>query len=586
MNVGAFNEAGFNSRGFTDPDLTYSPDQSYILHLESDSGTFLRKVEGFLLGGTWDTQVNTPGTLTFSIPLDSALAQTGELKNPNRIILRASESQILQRFIITKTSADTIKSTLKVECQGLLYLLGQSLAPLQGIFGGSINLKTQITTLLGYQKNANPITMGFMHPRYAEQEHIMGLHSDKSILDAIMQAWSQYGGVIGIDPGGRFSWDTSSLAYAPYPLTLYDDIETYTYEEDSSQIINRIYAKGNITKADGETANRPRIVLDLIGNEHIDDLASQAIYGIRESRMSFNTEDATELSLMANRTLEYTANPVISRKISAIDLSRIHLDPDNPIVPHAEYIFVGAKVRVEPPSNVPNDSTFSAMVLSCRRSLSDPLKASIMIGISPMLGMDGGDNKGRVIRGSDTEFFDDLVNTFDTNTGYVETLFDQDEAIWDYLENNLDNIELPEISTSVNDIKPVAKANALGSLETFAPADHEHEGLVKDFDAADTAITDLANLQGFGFGWLDAGAGTNEGLYVYPPNGSLQTDWTNIARLVLSFNASWTQKSDLGTPNSFRIGYLDSGAGTDAGFWLFPPDGTTNADWIPLPSYN
>jgi hypothetical protein len=265
----------------------------------------------------------------------------------------------------------------------------------------------------------------------------------------------------------------------------------------------------------------------------VNDTTSQSAYGIRAMKKSYNAATPTEIARMANIDLAYMKDPRITRNISAIDLARVQTDPDNPTNPHPEYIVPGLAVKVNPPSNVPNDSQFAAIIISVTRKLEDPLSAKILLGEK---GPTSTGVRGRTTTGSDSEFFDILADLKWENEEWNEESQDQDEFIWDALDPLPAQIAaLAEPSTTDGDIEEVGAENDAGGTNTkLAHVDHVHKGV--------------------SFRW----------------------------------DASWTQQSDLGTPDddNITIGYLDSGAGTDEGFWIFPPDGSDNGDWIPLPSYN
>ncbi len=531
-NRSMFNSGAFNGSGFTFPDdKTFSPDQPYILHLVDASGVFKAKIEG-LTEGSWDSKINKAGKLEFSIPMDSDLAQTGDLKAPNGIFLYDSSVTLLQRFVITK-SVSTVNagvSELKIESAGLLYLLDKEYVPLFGITGSTNRLDSQVSLLLGQQVNANPITLGYMAPEFANQEFVNGISADKTLLKAIMHIWKQVGGVITIDSAGRLRWDTDNPSNAQYTMTLYDDIAQYERIEDTERIANLIFSKRNNIRFNGSTHDR----LSATGSGFIEDTASQAIYGIRPKKMTFNTADPAELSSLMARALETMKDPKITRKISAIDLRKAQFDPDNAITPHPTYIFVGAKINVNPPPNVPNDSTFKGMITSVKRDLKDFLNVEITVAdenaISARVGAGGSGLE------SDSEFFDIIADGVQDEynndpSEWDEELFDEIEDLWASLDP-VDGLLPP--STTDGDIKAVGAENDAGGTAT-APAfvDHVHDGVIK-----------------------------------------------------VPFNAAHTQVSDLGTPAGLAFGYLDDSAGTDEGLWFFPPNGTVNADWIPMPSYN
>jgi hypothetical protein len=238
---------------------------------------------------------------------------------------------------------------------------------------------------------------------------------------------------------------------------------------------------------------------------------------------------------MATKILAKFKDPITVRRIGVIDLARVQFDPDSDFSPHPEYISVGKGIKINPPANIPNDSVFSTIILTTKRNLLDPLGVKITVGT-----IDPTSRRGRSGMGDEAEFFETLAEAIGGGTDggytpggmteYEEALYEQDELIWDYL----DTLGVPEPPSDTDgDIQPVGDANDAGTAGSgVARADHTHLGIQMIFDA------------------------------------------------------SWTQQSDLGTPDGMAIGYLDDGAGTDEGAWFFPPDGTTNADWIPLPSYN
>jgi hypothetical protein len=519
--AGGYNSDQFNGSGFAvEPAETYSPDQPYILQLRDSDDVFLRKIEGWYKG-TWAEKVNDPGSLKFTIPLDGTLAQTGDLVYPNRIWLYDARLRLMRRFVILKTKANANNGTMAVECVGLMYLLKQEFVGASTVTGAAPTMMGFLVTLLGNQLNASPIGLGYVAPKYAKATIVTGAHSDQTIFTALMVLWKQFGGVMGIDPQGRFFWLDDNPGNPRFVMTLNDDIETFEEIVNADTVVNRVYAKG-IVHFDG-TATHARQTLTI---GYIEDTDSQALYGIRAKRINLNIEDRAELTLAATRILQQFKDPQITRNVSAIDLARVQLDPANPIVPHEEFIFAGGKVKIKPPSNVPNQTAFATMILSVTRSLDDFVSVKFTVGEGPQPGING-----RRILESDTEFFDILAEEFDETEDYTEILFNEDNLLW----AAFDAFDLGvNVSTTGSEIAAVDTTSALGSETTkFAPVDHVHEGL--------------------------------------PP---------------LVFDASWTEKSDLGNPEKVSFGYLDDSAGTDEGLWFYPPTGSTNGDWIPLPSYN
>lgn len=524
--AGGYNSDNFNGSGFAvQPVDVFSPDQPFIMQVRSNTDVFLRKVEGWY-NGSWTDKINDPGSLKFTVPLNGVLAQTGDLVYPNRIWLYDGRLVPLRQFVILKVKSNANKGTMDIECVGLSYLLKQEFVIGTTVTGTAINMRTQVKAILSAQGNANPITLGHMANKYALADITIGAHSDKSIWGALMNLWKQHGGVIGIDYQGRLFWIDDAFGNPPFAMTLYEDIETYEEITNADSVINRVYAKG-IVHFDGSTHDRQ--ALPTVG--YVEDTTSQGLYGIREKRINLNLEDQTELTLAAQRILSRFKNPQITRNISAIDLARVQLDPDNPIVPHIEYIWAGGKIKVNPPPNVPNATTFSTMILSVTRSLDNFLSVKISVGEGAQP-----DKNGRRIldSNSDTEFFEILAEEFEDFSEFEETLYQEDDYIWDFLDDLSDRfgtIETPE--TDVNQIQSVKTSASLGSNVKFAPSDHSHEGI--------------------------------------PP---------------LVHNVSWTLVSQLGNPQEESFGYLGSAAAASLrGRYWYPPDGTTNADWIADPAY-
>lgn len=572
INGSAYNAALVNGSGWTQADAkTYSPDQPYILQLRDSSGTMLAKIDQFT-DGSWQSGVNDSNTLTVTLPLDSAIVQSGDVDYPNRIWLYDSTLELQQQFIIVRQSINHTDGTYTVEAEGLLYLLDQEYIPLTASINVT-NFRLFLKNLMDLQLNANPISIGYIHPSIANAAPAWAGDWDKSILTALQSARKAIGGIISIDSYGRLRWDADTGRESEYSLSIYDDIELYTEEIDSDTVINRIYAEGTIYAA--STTSHIRRTLPSPG--YIEDTASQAQYGIRPQRISLNVRDGDELLNRATKILNYLKEPQKKRDISAIDLARVQLDPDNPATPHPEYIFAGARIKVIPPSNIPNATPFDAIILTVDRSLTDFLGVQITIGdIDPRRTSSSG--------GSSSEFFDDLDNAFDELDDWKELLLEQDQTIWealDALQTDFDVIEEPE--TDVNEIQAVGAANALGTNTKFAPSDHEHEGVILVHDASYTTQSNLGTPAGAALGSIDDGQ-TDSGVWLFPDDGAANSDWVKILPTI-EYDSSWTAKSNLGNPQCFRIGYLPSGAGNDAGFWIYPPDGTTNADWIPLPSY-
>ena len=574
-----FGSALFNEPGFTSPDTrTFSSDQPFILHLRNGSDdTLLRKVEGYTKG-TWVDAVNKPGSLKFSMPLDSTLTQTGDFAYPNRIWLLDGTGQILKRFVITKVKSDVRSGTFDIECMGLMYLLSQEHVPSATFDTLTGTIQEQMETLMATQDNANPISLGHIHPAIAYATHTSGIATDTTLYGAIMKLWKQIGGSIFIDGGGRLSWYDDNVDLAYYVMSLYDDIETYEVSTDFSTVINRIYAKGNIDADDNH---------DRASTAVINDTASQTAYGIRPMKKSYNAATPTEIAKMAAIDLAYMKDPRKTRNISAIDLARIQVDPDSPTNPHPEYIVPGLAVKVNPPSNVPNDSQFAAIIISVTRKLDDPLGAKILLGEK---GPTSTGARGRTTTGSDSEFYDILADLKWENEEWNEESQDQDEFIWDELDALIPGGSGGP-STSDGDIQPIGPENEAGGANTkLAHVDHEHEGVVKvvALETDDADPTDLGTPGGLALGHLGPGAGgnfdANEGFYAYPDDGSANTEWVRL--LNVRYDASWTQQSDLGLPVGGAVAYIDSGGGTDEGFWKFPPDGSSNGDWEPWTVYN
>ena len=517
-----FNQPGFNAGEQFIESRTFSPDQPYILQLRNDSGDFLYKIEGHTKG-EWRETINSAGYLSFTIPLDGDLAQTGSFKYPNRVWIHDSTAKLLRQYVVIKTRSDTIKGTLMVECAGLMHILDQEWAPAATIAETLYKFEDQIITYLANQENANPIKLGYIHPSIGNLQVISGFTEDMTIYAALMTFWKRYGGVITIDSSGRLNWDTDDLDGARYTMTLYEDIEKYEYTVDSDSVINRIYPRGKIYY-DGTTHRRRSV-----GAGYVEDTDSQAIYGVRPKRILFNAGTPAELISLANKMLEYTKLPQKTRNIGGIDLARVQLDPDNPSVPHPEYIYPGSKIKINPPSNIPGDSTFSAMVLSVDRSLTDYLSVKFTVGES--------DPRTWRRQGSAGAFFDAIANLRSDFDFAEEVSNAQDEDIWEWIDG-LVNDGIAEIIGEAADIQAVGIENAIGDPTSgVAATDHVHFGMMLvPYDAEDTSTANLL---------ID---------------GAL--------------------------PLGAAMGYLGSSAGTDEGWWIFPHAGTDVSEWLPFPAWN
>lgn len=515
LNGFAYNAGAFNGSGFTIADaLTFSPDQPFILQLRDSSGSLLAKVDSFI-DGSWKSGVNSNGTLTVTLPLDSDIVQSGDMDYPNRIWLYDSTLELQQQFVIVSVSADHTAGTFEVEASGLLYLLDQEYIPLTASINVT-NFRLWLESILALQVNANPITLGYIHPSIANNSPTWAGDFDKSILTAIHNGRKAVGGIISIDPYNRLRWDTDQTNFAEYSMTLYDDIERYKEARDSDTVINRLYVEGTIYEASSTSHIRQSIP-----GGYVEDTTSQATYGIRPGRISINASNADELLARANRILNYLKDPQIKRDISAIDLARVQLDPDNPIVPHPEYIHAGASIKVIPPSNIPNATAFNAIILTVDRSLTDFLGVKITVGE-----MDPRKTSASGSGSSESEFFDELDNTLDEIEGWTETFIEQDAAIWealDALQIDFDTLGDPE--DDIAEIKPVGAANDLGANLAFASSDHVHFGVIL-------------------------------------------VDTTGVNTL-----------AGLGVPDGFAMAHITDDTNGVAGHWVFPKDGTVNGDW-------
>ena len=108
---------------------------------------------------------------------------------------------------------------------------------------------------------------------------------------------------------------------------------------------------------------------------------------------------------------------------------------------------------------------------------------------------------------------------------FAEYLYEEDQDLWDAV----DGIDTPTVESSGSEVEPISTVGAVGTNTTkFAPSDHVHEGI--------------------------------------PP---------------LIYDASWTLVSDLGNPQEVSLGFIKAGE-TASGWYVYPPDGTTNADWLPM----
>jgi hypothetical protein len=499
-----FNQSGFNAGDQFDATKTHSPDQPYMLQLRNAAGELLHKIEGFY-DGEWKETVNAAGELTFSLPLDSILVQTGDFVYPNRVYILDSTATILSQYVLISTIADANNGEFKVKCAGLLYLLNQEYSPNREETVFSIlTIEEIVIKHLAFQNGDNPITLGYIHPSIANIPIVDGLKSDKSVMATLLDFWQRVGGVITVDAYGRLRWDTSDTDGARYVLSLYNDIEQYSYTIDNESVYNRIVAKGKI-HFNGIDRSRREVTLN--------DAPSQAIYGIRTKRVSFGIGSEDEITERAQKMLDYTKAPQGVRDIGVIDLSKIQLDPDNPETPSPSKIHVGAKIKINPPYNIPGDSTFSTMILSVSRKLNDPLAAKITVGEK--------DPDQSSQTGSNSEFFDYLGSQFDEYQYNNEVSQDQDEDIWSSLES---------LSSNGEGILPVGEANDDGvSLTKSAAIDHVHFGLILiEYDAA---ITNPSALNGgvvpLGAAMAHIGSAgvANEGRWYFPPDGTALEDW-------------------------------------------------------------
>lgn len=522
-----FAEKTFAGYGVNDLDVTYIADQPFVMHLHSDSNVFLRKIEGFTKG-TWDEKINSAHTLKFDLPIDGALAQTDELKSPNRIKLYNASMERMQQFSIIKAVSKPSKGVLSIEAKSLLYLLGQEYTPFTSFGSMDSLVGDHIATLLSYQQSASPIKIGRIQGQYKNASNLsLNLQqADKSILDAIVDVWSYLGGVFGVDGSGNFFWKSDSVKYTPFTLNLKSDIVDYSYTRDESKIINRIYPKGTIQDQGVGTANRLRVLPS--GTNYVQDTGSAAIYGIRAKFVSFATSETAELVALSNKMLSVTKDPIETRKIGVIDLARLQLDPDNPGTPHPEYLRAGNTLRIEPPSNSPNDSTFSALILSSKRDLGNPLLVKVTLGDSAMTKAVTGKKASGIRPPSETEFFDILaegLNSDDEPDEYDEYILDGLEDLWQWINDNIAD-SLPP-SDNDAEIQAVSNANdAGGAFNTVARADHTHDGIEKFVDIGTYLSTsDFPTLTtaSWAMAWIDpddATVATDAGEWMWYPGTS------------------------------------------------------------------
>ena len=85
------------------------------------------------------------------------------------------------------------------------------------------------------------------------------------------------------------------------------------------------------------------------------DATSIAQYGTRRSTIEYYTHSLAQLTDLAEADLERLKDPVIERKISAIDLSKVDIETGD--TPKEQVVFRGAKIRIIPPSTFPGGSS-------------------------------------------------------------------------------------------------------------------------------------------------------------------------------------------------------------------------------------
>jgi len=518
---GGFNSFGFNTSppnsggGTFVSTRTHAPDQPFILQLRDKDGVMLAKIEGFT-GGQWTSRANSADSLSFTIPMQSPLAQSGDLVYPNRIWICDSTAQTLQQCVITRTVEDSRSEVFTVECLGLMYMLDHEFIPKDTSDLGQKTVQDLVIAMLAFQENTNPVTIGNIAPEFRDQTLVINPKADMSIIDGIMKIWDSFGGVLSIDSSGRLNWVSESTDHTKPVLTAYTDLESYTKTIDTDTVFNKIYVKGIIYNDSGNHSRK---------NVTVQDAVSQGIYGIRAKSINAKMGSPEAIGNLANRLLAYYKDPQAVRAVNLIDYSRIQLDPDLNQDKKQEYLYPGAKIKVIPPSNMPSDSAFDAVILEVSRNLNDSLAAAVTIG-------DVNPGNAQFQTNKTEEFFTDLAKEFKELDFMQDQYQEQDEDLWEAIE---------EIGEAGDDIQPISSENSEGDNEgKFARDDHVHKGVVL-WDPEDATATppvpapsDSTDLPTVAENPNDAptviavaeiASGDDEGLWVYQPRDDEWTPW-------------------------------------------------------------
>lgn len=605
MNTSAFNSAQYNAQQGASARAA-SADRAAGMFIVDTAGAKLIAVD-YYKNGQWSQKQSQPSTISFEVPMDDDVAQSGYVAAPNQIMLVDAAGVPVDRFYITKRRRRQDKggAVMAIEGVGLLSRLEREYT---GTYLASTTIAAHLTAWLSAQTGNNPFTLGYIDP-------IIGAISmpwsanNKSILGEIHRVQKIAGGHVFVDAYGRLHWTRPNAAAAVLVYHMRENVESYEEEVDYEQIYNRVIATGGVNGG-GQ--------IRLAAPYYVEDAASVATYGPKTMKIQDITiKDQTTLTLWANAVLNRVKNGITTEKIGTLDLSHLETNPANAHVPFDTAFYIGAPLKVVKPQSV-GGATVSTTVVAIDRSLDNPLLGAFDVGermedrdlydeIADMR-KDVDDTALEVPPIIETETIDEFTELNDAPNAYtghgnkavgvnsgatglefwIKALINLIDFPSSYSGAGGKRLQVNSGATAVEFIAntllgltdfPANYSGAAGKGLAVNGAGNAVEFVTRSTIVVSTTLAGLGAPADAAFGEVTAD-GNNTGLWFFPDGGSSNADWRRLTEVIVA--ASLT---DLGNPGRITKGYVPT-SGAEQGWWNYPPGGSSNGDWVPENVYS
>lgn len=537
----AFGEAMFAEQSYRDMSLPFSTHTPWILQVRTSEGEMLHRLDGWY-DCREQRKLNQPGTLSFSIPLEHPVVETGDLAGPNEIWTVDGSGIVQHKYYIQEehTRLNVRSNTYSITASGYLKFLSEQRPHIT--LSAVETIGDLVTAIVGSYDGTPAITEGFVAPAIAAAALDLedGRHQSLlSLMNTVRK--SGIGGWFELDNERALNWYDLKTTFSEQVLQLPSNLEGYEEKTQRGEIFNRVWATGGVI---GPGNDKTILRLDAPG--YLEDATSIATYGRRSKLLSRQTiRKLSQLTSFAQNFLDDHKNPPVKRTLPVIDLSMLQQDPDNLTTRIESIVRLGTPVTLKPPVEIPGSPVpFNVNVFGFTRKLDNPLEVTIEFNEEEV-------DIFRMLVSSDGDQNIYITNTFNQYDQVFEDLWQAlNDGLID-LQNVIDALVFPEFYVDLGDTP-----NAFGA-----------GGEIHQVNTAGNALTALV-------------MGANEGMRLTPNSGVTALEWVNFIQY------TGASKGALGTPPIPALGLITSSGDNRLMLWDADAVVSANSDnWRDVTSF-